>query len=830
MKKYLLTIILFILIIPTIVIAGSCNPNDIEIKTVTLSKVMGNATEVTAASIDNKTLDLDVKLYDPNDYMEYTITVKNNGTEDYYIKEEDLNNDQYHKYEFVHENDSYKIEPNEEKEITLRVSYIDRVEGNANYVSTDTISLNVLSNQTVQVANTIKNISVGFVILIIIMIILIFSGVITISHNSKKLLMIIVTLALFIPLTINAACESTIDVDVKVELDNKNAVFDNGVNIVYKLKALSGTTINSQYGYYTRDINVTAIKRSTTEPTSSNKEDKNLVSAPSSSYPIYMWYENGTIWWWSEDETPSLNEDAQAMFASFENLVDIDDFKYFDTSNCINFASFLNCALTLESIEALRNWNVSNAVIFEDIFDCVEKVTDFSPISNWDVSNVKNLSWAFCCANGITSLADLANWNLPKLEEIEGIFCYAENLEDISVLASWDVSEVTNFSEVFEGCYSLKDLSPISQWDTSNATVMYGVFMETTIEDYSPITNWDVSKVENMEYIFSYNDANTNFNFLLNWTTSSLTNLGGAFSHTAIENLNGLRNLDVSKVTSLNCLFKDCASLTSLEGIEDWNVSKVKDMAKMLMNVTLLTSIEPIEGWTTTKVETMESTFENMTSLESADLRNWSVSNLKYLYRTFVTCTALTEVDITGWTTTNLISLDSTFDQCRSLTVIRGIEYINTSNVTKYNRTFFYCRSLKSLDLHRWNTGSATSMSSMFYYCLALETFDVSGWDTSKVTDMGYMFKSLQITELDISSFNTKKVKKFLQMFYDMPNITTIYIGENWDTSANTNATSPVFPNSCHLTNFDSNDSTRQDLSWAKPTTQGGYLTLKTNS
>ena len=168
MKKYLLTIILFILIIPTVVLAAStCNPGDIEIKSVTLSKTLGTAEEVTAASVDNKSINIDVKLNNPNDSMEYDITVKNNSTEDYYIKEQDFNNDQYLKYEFVHENNSIKIAPSEEKDITLRVSYVDRVEGNSNYTTTDNLSLNILDKQDISVANTLKNLSIGFKILII---------------------------------------------------------------------------------------------------------------------------------------------------------------------------------------------------------------------------------------------------------------------------------------------------------------------------------------------------------------------------------------------------------------------------------------------------------------------------------------------------------------------------------------------------------------------------------------------------------------------------------------------------------------------------------------
>ena len=51
--------------------------------------------------------------------------------------------------------------------------------------------------------------------------------------------MLLIALAIFIPISANAACESSIDVDINIELDNKNAIFDTGSNVNVLMKTLA---------------------------------------------------------------------------------------------------------------------------------------------------------------------------------------------------------------------------------------------------------------------------------------------------------------------------------------------------------------------------------------------------------------------------------------------------------------------------------------------------------------------------------------------------------------------------------------------------------------
>ena len=109
----------------------------------------------------------------------------------------------------------------------------------------------------------------------------------------------------------------------------------------------------------------------------------------------------------------------------------------------------------------------------------------------------------------------------------------------------------------------------------------------------------------------------------------------------------------------------------------------------------------------------------------------------------------------------------------KNLLTIEGIEYLNTSEVTR--------------------------MSQMFYKCEKLTSLDVSHWNTSKVTTMWYMFGgSKALASLDMSSFNTSKVTSMGYMFYNCNSLHTIYVGEGWSTAAVTTSAS-MFANCTSL-------------------------------
>lgn len=122
------------------------------------------------------------------------------------------------------------------------------------------------------------------------------------------------------------------------------------------------------------------------------------------------------------------------------------------------------------------------------------------------------------------------------------------------------------------------------------------------------------------------------------------------------------------------------------------------------------------------------------------------------------------------------------FSSCSSLKTVEGLANLNTEAVTDMNSMFYYCPSLKSLDLSTFNTANVTDMSQMFFSCDSLTSLNVSGFNTSKVTKMDNMFNScLQLPALDVSSFNTENVTSMDNMFTNCRKLKTLDL-KNFDT------------------------------------------------
>ena len=74
------------------------------------------------------------------------------------------------------------------------------------------------------------------------------------------------------------------------------------------------------------------------------------------------------------------------------------------------------------------------------------------------------------------------------------------------------------------------------------------------------------------------------------------------------------------------------------------------------------------------------------------------------------------------------------FSGMRNLEAITGLEYLNTSEVTRMDDMFNRCYKLTSLNLEKFNISKVTDMSEMFRSCTALQTIIVGdGWKMSEM-------------------------------------------------------------------------------------------------
>ena len=324
------------------------------------------------------------------------------------------------------------------------------------------------------------------------------------------------------------------------------------------------------------------------------------------------------------------------------------------------------------------------------------------------------------------------------------------NLQTITGIEYLNTSEVTNMAHMFNSCSKLTSID-MSGFNTSKVTEMRIMFYNC-----SGLTSLDLSS-------FNTSNVTSMFNMFGNCSSLRTIYVGNGWSTAA--------------VTNSASMFASCTSLVGGQGTT-YDASNPKDKTYAHIdggpsNPGYFTA-EGAQPWTEPEAYACY-TPESTTLTFYHDNQRGSRPGTTYDLNT--------DSDNPGWITDAInanvtqVVFDPSFANARptstfnwfyemkNLLTIEGIEYLNTSEVTR--------------------------MSQMFYKCEKLASLDVSHWNTSKVTTMWYMFGgSKALASLDMSSFNTSKVTSMGYMFYNCNSLHTIYVGEGWSTAAVTTSAS----------------------------------------
>lgn len=129
-------------------------------------------------------------------------------------------------------------------------------------------------------------------------------------------------------------------------------------------------------------------------------------------------------------------------------------------------------------------------------------------------------------------------------------------------------------------------------------------------------------------------------------------------------------------------LFNNCNSLETVQGTETWDVSKITDMRYVFRNCHSLISVD-LSGWNTSKVTQIEGMFYGCSSLKNLDLSHFNISKVKKLTDMFNGCSSLSYLNITGWDFTNVTNVYNMFANA-GLKTIDTSTWLNTSNITNF--------------------------------------------------------------------------------------------------------------------------------------------------
>ena len=130
------------------------------------------------------------------------------------------------------------------------------------------------------------------------------------------------------------------------------------------------------------------------------------------------------------------------------------------------------------------------------------------------------------------------------------------------------------------------------------------------------------------------------------------------------------------------------------------------------------------------------------------------------------------------------------------------IKLIFKDKITTCAFMFYSCSNLTNIDLSSFDTTNVTNMADMFYSCSNLEKVNLSSLDTRNVTNMYYIFSQCsKLTNIDLSSFDTKNVNNMHGMFCYCYNLRNINLS-SFDTK-NTMNMNGMFYSCYNLTNLD---------------------------
>ncbi len=584
MKKLIYLLITVLVLFPALAYAES----QVEVKSIDLIEKSVNTVIVEDASTDGDKVNLNIEFYDKDDYALYKIVVKNTTSSSLYINDKSFNQGNENiVYEFIF-SDNNIVKSGEEKTFNLKVSYTKEVERSMFRSGRYDASLNeplVLSDKIIGVPDTMKNLGILGLFLLVIVIACLFIGInsiFKIKYGSYFSAIILILLLLIIPNYVDALLKIDIPFDSKITIKMvkpKNCVY-NG-ELVQGAEYIDGQYtyhyMQNYYGYGSRWSNmnidgwgVTLTDKDSTEPITSKLctyiNDKPITDLR---YVLYgSNAESVDLSSWDVSNVTSMN------YAFASTKIKEFDLRGFDTSNLTDISSLFANSRNLSRVDA----------------------------PNLDLSNVTNMSYMFTSSlsdNGDVYI-DMDNWYFPKVTSLETLF-HSDFGSSSSVtlhVNNWDVSKIADGTKFFY-MFALQTRGDVTveakNWNFNGATKIYDAFRlvgpkakDVTID----VTGWDTSTITNLDYAFEFlaNEATGKLTItgLDTWDTSKVTSMVETFFYIGYycDSVKmDVSKWDVSKVTSMYKMFSQmCSACNSLDigDLSSWNLESANNFESFI--------------------------------------------------------------------------------------------------------------------------------------------------------------------------------------------------------------------------------------------------------
>ena len=316
----------------------------------------------------------------------------------------------------------------------------------------------------------------------------------------------------------------------------------------------------------------------------------------------------------------------------------------------------------------------------------------------------------------------------------------------------------------------------------------------------------------NSKWAFSHS-GNDNFSSLTHvyggsvLNTSKVTTMERMFEDAASLITLDVSTWDLSRVQSLKAMFQCCYDLTTLD-VSKWNVSRVTDLTAFMnmaadeqLNYNLKTL--DVSNWDVANNTSLRYTFSGLAALQQLPIGTWNTSKVTTLYGFAMNCFALTELDIatktvthdtrgtyTAWDVSKVETAYSAFAAPSETNT--GVMQLTSLDLASWNpvslqtaaHMLHNCVNITAIDLENWNTPVLQSLDSVFLGCTNLKEINFSGWKAPQLNNIYNMFVDcFALESVDLSNWQTPSLTSARAMFLACENLQTLTL-DGWVTGS----------------------------------------------
>jgi len=292
-------------------------------------------------------------------------------------------------------------------------------------------------------------------------------------------------------------------------------------------------------------------------------------------------------------------------------------------------------------------------------------------------------------------------------------FCYFLSTAQENFITVWNMNNSgTADNEISFNITTAPGLSVGYSWSCSDGSTGNGIIPEdSTIATISGLPQGQIITLSiEPEHLktFTINNIPDRMRLtdILQWGSVSWLSMKDAFNGARNLNISATDIPDLSNVTNMSGMFRECTNLNGPANIGTWEISSVKDISNMFQSARIF----------------------------NQNVGNWDTSNITNMGNLFSDCFLFNQ-NIENWNTSNVTNMSYMF--YGTLSFNQNLSNWNTTSVTNMGFMFCYAQSFNQ-NLTNWNTENVTDMSSMFYAAISFNQ-NISSWKLSPIVDMNNM-------------------------------------------------------------------------------------------